>query len=90
MKLTPAQQRLLTRAHQSDYNRDAPWADRNRRGFTELRECAEKYDRPFFGATMLHGSADFRVAYALEEKGLACMASNHITDSYWLIARVAA
>lgn len=88
--LTPAQQRLLTRAHQRDYAGDGYRGELNMRGFNHLLEIARKYDKPFFGAVDLQGSAQFRVAYALAEKGQGRVVSNQVSDNWWFIASVAA
>ena len=86
MKLTNAQQRMIERANRNEYNRDSYIGDNNIRSRNRLLELSVKYDRPFEGATRLHGSADFRVAYRLQELDAGRVCSCQIVDGYWFIA----
>ena len=88
-KLTKAQAALLKRAQSNDFVKGDGFMGRNNSdGYNRLCELSRKYGEPFFGATRLHGSADFRVARAVQEAGLGSLASCPITDGYWLIAEI--
>jgi len=88
MKTTKAQQALIERAHRRDYNSEGYMGQRNMDSFNRLLTLSQQYDKKFFGATRLQGSSDFRVAYALRDKGLGRLASCQMVDGYWFIAEV--
>lgn len=86
MKVTPAQQKLIDRAHKRDFDIEGFSGPYNLRSFDRLEQLSAKYEKAFTGATRLHGSADFRVAYALKEKGIGRIASCQIVDGFWFVA----
>lgn len=86
--LTKAQAAMLKRAQEADFICDGFVGDKNLRSYCRLGEISRKYDKPFFGATRLHGSGDFRTARAVHEAGLGRVVSCPVADGYWLIAEV--
>jgi hypothetical protein len=76
---------MVTRAERRDYPHEGYTGEKNMRGFNRLLDMSRQYNKPFEGATRLHGSPDFRVAYRLQELGVGRIASCPIVDGSWFI-----
>ena len=89
-KITPAQQRLIDRATAIDVDRGQQIecvACKTRLGYERPKGLAEKYERPFAGATAIKGPA-FRVSLKLEALALGRISSDPISGHYFFILEV--